>query len=274
MIRYIIRSLYGYWKKHPKPVQRIIIGLGYLYGFALICGSVFIIYYIYIRTGLYQYPAFQAAALIEIGLAYIGVRIPSRRFHLRGIIWVTALLAPFLIGTNIESLKPITGVGFIFLVFLGIFLTFQWYNSEKSKATRKTQPKLKGIQVPFSIITPAYLPEGYTGVEVNKSRRKKYSIVEHVYGRDDSEYIIWLKQADGPIPDSKPLKNMQVSDESIKGVPVSMAMEIEKPGSRDKRREEPLFIQANWTYYDINFNLRADGLSLPVVKQIIDSMIS
>jgi hypothetical protein len=267
-----MKSIINYWKKYSKLKQRVIIVLGLIILLAGMAAIPYITYHLIVRYDLYRHPTFQIAALIEIGLALLAVRIPERRLHLRGITWAVGLVAPILIASNIEALRPVAPAGWVFLLALGAALTFQWYHSKRSVAGKKSQIREKIVPSQVSIL-PTYLPSGFKEAEVENHRRKGYSEVEMIYDRDDSEYLIWIKQASRPIPDSKPLKNMQITERIIKGVLVQTAQETAQPPSRGKQQDEPLFIEANWSNNGLHFNLRSDGISLLEAEKIIASMI-
>jgi hypothetical protein len=125
----------------------------------------------------------------------------------------------------------------------------------------------------YEIILPSYLSHGYVETTRNERKRKTSVIVESIFTNEDDEHIIWLTQADGLIPDIKPLSKSVFSEKKIHDILVSFAVIIAKPSRRKQTEEKPEFIEANWSNENINFNFKTDGLSIDEAEKVIASMI-
>jgi hypothetical protein len=242
-----------------------------------------IAYKLIVETGVYHYSVFWIAAILEIGLAIIIYEIPNNHRGLSGLVWTIAFISPFLLSHYIISLRPIKVVWYVFIITLVLIYGIQYlrkYIKKKLKKGTKFSDESVRNHVKFSqsnhnnlnIILPRYLPDGYKEVEQNVSRKKGYTIIEQLYQRDESEHLIWLKQANGQIPDSKLSNKFNINEEKIKGINVAFAQEIKKR-STSAKSQELAYIEANWNVNGLNFNFRADELSLDETKKVIASMI-
>lgn len=231
-----------------------------------------------------------------VGMMWVGIELPSRRppllqppFWVAAALWTSLGVTParmllyrvlkidkrldglmlglFMLGTVgasalVPPLRPISGC------FIFYFLGWWWYGAIVSR----TRPRRSRASSPLTMLSPTYLPDGFKETQQNEYRVDDHTVAEITFGSDDSEYLICLTGSTGDIPDRVPVKGAERLQKSIKEVLVSIEREVRKP-SRIRRREQPPFIQANWSYRGINFNLRTDGLPLQEVEKVIASML-
>jgi len=226
--------------------------------------SLGLIYIIY-QGGKPESFVYWLGVAVEIIIAFL-VAGPKRFPVLRLLLFVIAIALPLYLYKNVEGLKSLRAV---WLVFLLISFWIGLYKVYRPKKTKTRERPLSG-----GFILPAYLTADFAETDRNQYRRKGYEIMELVYSDEKTGYVIWIKEAKGPIPDYKPGKNMKLIDKEIKAISIHIEQEILKPGSRRMKRGEPPFIDANWSHKEINFNLRTDGISLDESEKIIASMIS
>jgi hypothetical protein len=233
-----------------------------------------IITFLVIATGMgwvvYSYgnirsPLFWIVGGVEIILAFLTF-LPKQPL-LRAIIFVAAGTLPIVLANEIPVLAPVRSVWtvYIFALFcISIYKMFI-YRPERPETRLKT--------LPTEFVLPGYLPGDFKESSRSAYRKKGTEVVELVYTNGGTDYLIWIKESKGAIPDHKPYKNMQVLDKIIKGIPIHIKQEILKPTSRSVKRGEPAFVEADWSNKGINFNLRSDGLPIEEAEKVIASMI-
>ena len=253
------------WYKKLKPWQKIVSPLVLIIVAGVWIIMLGIIPYQYVfKTGVFGQPAFQIAALIEVGLSLLAYKTPDRRRHWLLFIFFIGAFAPLILAKRFNSLRSIESA---FYIFLPGFMIASLFRTMKQRKPFVHQ--LLDNPLPFLVVLPGKLPARYKESSLNFD--EKHRCAELVWKRRDAEYVIWLKQSLGPIPGLEPHKDMLVNQTDISGVPVRIEIENLKP-SKSKRHEPP-FIEANWTYKGLNFNLRSDGLTREKAEIFVQSLI-
>lgn len=228
------------------------------------------------KKPLFSETAFYVVAFLWVSLGFQPLRMVMYRAlridkRLDGLLLGLLMMSTAGGAALMQSLRPIS---FCFVFYFlgwwlhGVYLNWTRWRKTKSSSARDGSPG----SVLLTMLSPTYVPAGFRENQRNEYKVDDYTVAEITFGRDDSEYLIWLIGSTGDIPDYAPVKGAEKLEKCIREVPVSIEHKVSN--SRFRRlREQPPFIQANWSYRSINFNLRTDGLSLQEVEKVITSML-
>jgi hypothetical protein len=203
---------------------------------------------------------------VETGLAFLTFKI--RRKFLRFLLIIFSLYLPQILAENV---KPFRGVKATFLAYAlagALIAVYKTYQEETGKSKKH---KIKKPTIQDGIIRPAYLPPHFEETDSKFSNKKGNMKAEIIYGRNDSEHLIWIVQSDRTPFAASPRKNMEKTEKVIEHVPVYIEHEIQD--AKSLNNSDPPFVEANWSHNGINFNLRSDGITLDDSDKIISSMI-
>jgi hypothetical protein len=196
---------------------------------------------------------FWIAAIIEVLLAYKTATLKKREYFI--VIFMISFLTPYF-------RLPLNMVWMVYLLAGAMMAVYTLMYPRK--------PVKKPVLLDTQFIVPQYVPTGYKEADRKTHKRKDNRILEIIFDNDDDEHIIWLMESEKPFSDEKPMKNSETSLKTINAIPVQINREVpKKPG---KPNDSERFIEANWQYKSLYFNLRSDGLQPGEMENIIASM--
>jgi hypothetical protein len=218
--------------------------------------------------GLFPYinhnsPYFWIAAFLEV-IFSITIFLPSS-YIIRFVLVIVALVLPLALAAAFPFLWPIRGAPFVLLIASLWVIVF--------RKIRQVKPGKSQTHIPDSFVTPAYIPANFIETNVSRYRKQGHELIELVYSSNLNEHILWIKESQGPVSESKAKKDIHLFNKVIKGIPINIEQEIAKQHKNRTSGIEPLFTEANWVFKDLNYNLRTDGLSMDEVEKVIFSMI-
>jgi hypothetical protein len=130
---------------------------------------------------------------------------------------------------------------------------------------RRTQLKRNAREKPrFQVQLPKYVPDDFKLNYIEFYKSKKIYIANIVYDQKKSDLLIWLKEAQHPIPDLAPSKNATKNSTLINGIEIFIA--------KSSKKEDQIFIETDWSAGGLYFNLRTLGLAYDQVEMIVASL--
>lgn len=211
------------------------------------------------ETEFYLHVVFWASILVAFVFAWLYLKLVCNAWIKLLFRFVIAFGPLFLYAPRSSNLQYMGFTGIIWVVIMS------WMESIRLGSAPSKQ---------FKEVLPTYLPEGFREQDRERRKVKSYEIMEVVFGHQESDSLIWLKEANGYIPDTKSRKKALISIKKMVDVEVSIAYESAKRTKRGRGSVTSDFIEANWSQKSMNFNLRALGISQSDFEQIIVSIIS
>ncbi len=232
--------------------------------FVLILSAMTYVLLQYAPTKEYQ---FWVATIVQLGLAFLTFAVPRRLAWIRLTLIMFSIAGVPLLGAEVGYLRP-TQWSFLVYIAAGAGISLLLGGRIGKNRTLPTLP----TSIQFMVSFPVYLPEGFTEVDRNWYRHKGHMVVQRIYRNSDDGSLIWLEESDGALPEFRLPKNKQAIDKTIMDKPVHFEQEVLRPSSRSGRKRELPFIEAHWSSNGVNHNIRSDGLLLPGIEKVIESM--
>jgi hypothetical protein len=251
--------------KKPNLLKNPFRRIGILFGLVISLFITVALFYGLVQYADFVSPYFWMAVGIEVVFSFI-IFIPDA-FILRLVLFAVAVVSPVALASSFHFLWPIRGAYFV------VFIVGFWI--VVIKRLKHTRSSNLNNKIPDNFITPSYLPSKYVETDVRRYRKNGSQFIALIYQNDLNEHILWIKESQGPLRETKANKNTRLLNTIINGIPVVIEQKLRKQlKSSHSERTEPEFVEANWAFKRLNYNLRADGLPIEEVEKIIESMIT
>lgn len=211
---------------------------------------------------------FWLAAVVEVVLAVITVRI---RRYIRNIpFWlsVVALFVPLILVAGSSQLKPILLSPFVFICVAESIMT---YLMAVHRFRSKTSFASALSNFAFEVVLPNNLPLELEEVDYHAHKTKQQTTL-NIYYENNDDARLFIYESNGALDRPEIKRPSENSEKLIKGISVKLVRAIPRKAFFRNAKKPPL-VKAAWTQKGINFNILADWIPEEDVLKIIESMI-